>query len=253
MAAGKSDPSILIGIIGGLGAIIVGFLVEGGKPITLIGISAFIIIAGGVSGTLITSFSLKDTLGIGKGFASAMKTPRKADKALMEMLLGMSDKSRKDGLLSLESDIEDMEDQFLKKGLRLVVDGTESSVIMDILESDTEVYEGKEKKMIAIFEAAGGFAPTMGIIGTVTGLVLVLSELGGDAGALGESIAAAFIATLYGIGFANLVFLPVANKLKNNLKAEVEYRRMLMTVVLSLQNGDSTAMFETKVQSFIEG
>lgn len=253
MATGrKGDPSIAIGIGGGAAALILGFLIEGGNPLSLVGISAFVIIAGGLMGTLITSFSLSETIGMFKCFGEAMQAPRKPTRALFDTLLAMSDKSRKEGLLSLEADIEDMEDPFLKKGLRLVVDGTDSSTIVSILDTEIELYESKQKKKIAIFEAAGGFAPTMGIIGTVMGLVIVLSHLGGDASELGHSIAAAFIATLYGIGFANLVFLPVANKLKNGMKAEVEYLLMMQAVVLSLQNGDSTAMFEAKVGAYVE-
>jgi chemotaxis protein MotA len=254
MATGKKgDPSLIIGIGSGFGAILAGFLLEGGNPLALIGISAMVIILGGVFGALVTSFSIGETIGMLKGFTEGLMAPRRPSKALMESLLAMSDKSRKEGLLSLEGEIEDMEDPFLKKGLRLVVDGTDSLTITHILETEVEVYENKQKRRIAIFEAAGGFSPTMGIIGTVTGLVLVLSHLGGDAGELGHSIAAAFIATLYGIGLANLVFLPTANKLKNNMKTEIEYMMMMQAVVLSLQNGDSTAMFEAKVGPYIEG
>jgi len=253
MATGKkTDPSLVIGIGGGIAGLLFGFLLEGGNPIALVGISAFVIIALGLLGTLITSFSIKDTIGMIKLFGEAMQTPRVPDKKFFEYLLTLSDKSRKEGLLSLETDIEEMEDPFLKKGLRLVVDGTDSSTIVDIMETSIEIYESREKKKIAIFEAAGGFAPTMGIIGTVMGLVIVLSHLGGDAAHLGHSIAAAFIATLYGIGFANIVFLPTANKLKNNMKAEAEYQMMMLKVILALQNGDSTAMFEAKIAGFIE-
>lgn len=248
----KGDPSLAIGISGGVVALLLGFIIERGNPLALVGISAFVIIAGGLTGTLITSFSLKETIGMLKCFGEAMQSPRHPDRALYDTLLAMSDKSRKEGLLSLEGDIEDMEDPFLKKGLRLVVDGTDSSTIVTILETEIEIYENKQKKKIALFEAAGGFAPTMGIIGTVMGLVIVLSHLGGDASELGHSIAAAFIATLYGIGFANIVFLPTANKLKNNMKEEVEYMLMMQTVVLSLQNGDSTAMFEAKVGAYVD-
>lgn len=245
-----SDPSLFLGFGIGFVGIIGGFIVEGGKPASLIGVSAFIIIMGGLTGTIVSSFSLKAFLGIPKILTSAMKSPPHADKSALEYILAMSEKSRKEGLLSLESDVEDIEDPFLKKGIRLAIDGVDSESITDILEGDIELFESGEKNKAAILDAAGGFAPTMGIIGTVTGLVLVLNNLGGDAGALGHSIAAAFIATLYGIGFANIIFLPAANKVKGNMKMGVEYRRMMLTAILSLQAGDSTMLVEAKLSGY---
>jgi chemotaxis protein MotA len=247
------DPSILLGIGIGFGGIFIGFLLERGNPLSLVGLSALIIIVGGIMGAITASFSLKETLGMIDGFKLAMETPRVPDKGLLEMLLSMSDKSRKDGLLSLEGDIEDMDDPYLKKGLRLVVDGTDSAAIVTIMETEIDVYENKMKRKAAIFDAAGGFSPTMGIIGTVCALVIVLAHLGGEMNELGHSISTAFIATLYGISFANLIFLPTGYKLKNNMKAEVEYRMMLLAVILSLQNGDSTAMFKVKVGAYFDG
>jgi chemotaxis protein MotA len=251
MAEKKSDASVSIGILGGFGCLLLGFLIEKGNPLALVGISALVIIIGGLSGAMITSFSLKEYFGMFKYFREAMKTPRTADRALFDMLMALSDKSRKEGLLSLETDIEDMDDAFLKKGIRLVVDGIDSTIITEIMEAEISVFEAQEKKKIAMFEAAGGFCPTMGIIGTCMGLVTVLSHLGGDASELGHSIAAAFLATLYGISFANLIFLPVGNHLKKNTKAEVEYREMMLVAILSIQNGDSTGRFESKVSTYI--
>ncbi len=251
--SGKSDPSPVIGILLGLGSIIGGFMVEGGKPIELVGISALIIIVGGTMATVIGSFSVKEALNMGKYFKEAMQGQRKPDQAIFEYIEGLSEKSRKEGLLSLEDSIESIEDPFLRKGIRLAIDGTDSESLADILEGDIEIFESRQKAKAAVFEAAGGFAPTIGIIGTVMGLVLVLSELGGDAAHLGESIAAAFIATLYGIGFANIVFLPLANNLKNKLKSEIEYRHMMVTAILCLQAGDTTMLVEAKLSGYVEG
>ena len=137
---------------------------------------------------------------------------------LAQQLLEFAEKARRDGILSLEDTVEDLEDDMLRKGLRLVVDGTESEILVEVLESDLSIMEQRKMEEAVLFETAGGFSPTMGIIGTVMGLVLVLGHLGGDTNELGRSVATAFIATLYGIGFANLLWLPVGNKLKVQVK-----------------------------------
>jgi chemotaxis protein MotA len=140
----------------------------------------------------------------------------------------------------------------LRKGLRLVVDGTESEVLADVLESDLAILEARQLEGSEIFEAAGGYSPTIGIIGTVTGLVLVLARLGGDMNELGRSIASAFIATLYGISFANLIWLPIATKLKNQVKAMKLEKQLIIVGVRSIQQGESPALVKEKIEGFLE-
>jgi chemotaxis protein MotA len=170
---------------------------------------------------------------------------------MADKITELAEKARKEGLLNLEEIVEELEDPFLKKGLKLVIDGVESDTIEEMLENDISLFEMKQKHKVAFFEAAGGYSPTMGIIGTVTGLVLVLGNLGGDASELGHSIAAAFIATLYGIGFANLIWLPTGVKMKNKLKFEIQARKMVVTGILSIQHGESPTIVKQKLEGYL--
>jgi len=133
-----------------------------------------------------------------------------------------------------------------------VVDGTESETLMEVLENDLAIMEKRAREEAAVFEAAGGYSPTMGIIGTVMGLVLVLSHLGGDAKELGHSIATAFIATLYGIAFANLIWLPIGNKLKGQISGERMEKELIIMGVRSIQQGESPALVREKIEGFLE-
>jgi chemotaxis protein MotA len=245
------DSSTLIGIIGGFAALIVGFIIEGGSVLALFGLSALIIIIGGTMGTLITSFGIKDTLRLIVLLKESMTSSPGPTKDLLRELVSFSEKARREGLLALENDIENLEDKFLQKGIRMVVDGVDPAVVRSTLENDLELFEARKKEDATIFDTAGGFSPTIGIIGTVMGLVLVLANLGGDASELGHSIAAAFIATLYGVGLANLFWLPVANKLKGKLKKDVLERECIITGLQSLQAGDNPALMKERLISYL--
>lgn len=244
----------VIGLVMGLGAIMVGFLLEQGNPAKLLLPSPFIIIFGGVAGALFTSFDMGDVLGMGKLMAKAIKMPPVKSKELALKFVAFAEKSRRDGLLSLEEDMQSLSDQddpLLKKGLRYVIDGTDSEALTSLLENDVAVWEKHQKHGVEIFEAAGGFAPTMGIIGTVLGLIIVLANLS-EPEKLGEHISTAFIATLLGIGIANLVFLPIANKLKVVLGKEKLAKEMIIVGVLSIQQGESPKLVGDKLAAFLE-
>ncbi|HUX38799.1 MAG TPA: motility protein A [Rectinemataceae bacterium] len=244
----------VIGLIMGLGAIMVGFLLEGGNPAKLLLPSPFIIIFGGIVGALFTSFDMSDILGMGKLMQKAIKMPPVKGKELALKFVAFAEKSRRDGLLSLEEDMQSLSDQddpLLKKGLRYVIDGTDSEALTSLLENDVSVWEKHEKHGVEIFEAAGGFAPTMGIIGTVLGLIIVLANLS-EPEKLGEHISTAFIATLLGIGIANLIFLPIANKLKLVLSKEKLAKEMIIVGVLSIQQGESPKLVGDKLAAFLE-
>lgn len=251
MARRGADLSVLVGLVLGFGALGVGFIFEQGNLLALVGLSALIIILGGTFGALVISYNVVDVLGIFRLIRTAMLPTKGPSAQLLEVLCEFSEKARRDGILSLEDAIEDTEDEFLKKGMRLVVDGTESETIASILENDIYLFDMRRKEESSIFETAGGFSPTMGIIGTVMGLVLVLSVLSEDPKALGHSIATAFIATLYGISFANLFWLPIANKLKYRAKREKLQKEMVLAGVLSIQLGENPNLVRQKLESFI--
>ncbi len=244
----------VLGLIMGLGAILVGFLLEGGNPAKLLLPSPFIIIFGGIAGALFASFDMGDILGMGKLISKAMKLPPVKSKELALKFVAFAEKSRRDGLLSLEEDMQSLSDQddpLLKKGLRYVIDGTDSEALTALLENDVSVWEKHQKHGVEIFEAAGGFAPTMGIIGTVLGLIIVLANLS-EPEKLGEHISTAFIATLLGIGIANLIFLPLANKLKVVLGKEKLAKEMIIVGVLAIQQGESPKLVGDKLAAFLD-
>lgn len=252
---GKKDISLMIGLASGFGCLVIAFMMEGGNPLKLIGLSALVIIIGGTFGALAISFGVGTVLTLPAGVIRAMNAPQHDQTNQVNLFVTFAEKARKEGLLSLEEDIQSdlgnkEYDPLLKRGLSLVVDGIDASAIQAIFEVEITEYEEREKSKIMLFEQAGGFSPTMGIIGTVLGLISVLGHLS-EPEKLGESIAAAFIATLYGIGFANLIWLPIANKLKIILKSELELKNLILVGVISLQAGDNPRIVKDKLIGFI--
>jgi chemotaxis protein MotA len=187
-----------------------------------------------------------------KLISSAMKNVKTNEGQLANMFVGFAEKSRRDGLLSLEEDLQSLgeADPLIKKGLRYVIDGTDSDALAALLESDVAVWEKHKKREASVFEAAGGFSPTMGVLGTVLGLITTLSKLN-EPEKLGESIATAFIATFYGIGFANLIWLPIGNKLKGKLEKEKRQKEMIIEGVLAIQQGESPKFVGDKLAVYL--
>ena len=233
------------------GSMIGAFILEGGSPGMLAATSAAIIVFGGTIGSVGLSFSAKKL----KNIPAMLKLIFTAkDKDLVEIVSyfkNLSFKTRKEGLLSIEGEITDALDPFIKKGLQLVVDGVEPQMVKTILEFELESTYDRHKEGAAIFDAAGGFAPTMGIIGTVMGLVQVLSNLS-DPAVLGEKIAVAFIATLYGVGSANLLWLPMAARLKDLNNEEIKEKQLIIEAVLLMQEGANPNILAEKLKGFLD-
>ena len=164
--------------------------------------------------------------------------------------VALAEKARRDGLLALEDDLSQIEDAFTRRGLQLVVDGVESDLVIAILQAESDGMAARHARNAKMFATAGGFAPTIGVLGTVLSLVHVLENLSSPAG-LGKSIAGAFLATLYGVGSANLIFLPIGNRLKDMSSQEVSYREMLLEAILSIQAGDNPRMLAEKLETFV--
>lgn len=238
------DLATVLGIVLGFGALIVAFVLEGGHLSSLIGITAYMIIFGGTFGATMTSYGLKDMLELPKLIMKAIKTPPDRRAVLVEEIVKLAEIARRDGLLALEN--QPIEDPFLKKGVMLVVDGTDAELTEQILHADVEAMEQRHARGYGIFQTMGGFAPTMGIIGTVMGLVHVLSSLK-DPESLGPAIAVAFLATLYGVATANLLWLPLYNKLKLRSKEEVTEKQLIIEGVLGIQAGENPRMLREKL------
>lgn len=244
------DLASLIGIILGFAMLIGGFMLEGGHFTSLLEPTAAMIVFGGTAGATIASFSMDDIKQIGVLFKITFSEKRYEVNELIGTLCGFAEKARREGLLSLERETANIDDEFLRQGVQLVVDGTDPSLVRDILETQIDFTDQRHKIGADIFEAAGGYSPTMGIIGTVMGLVHVLSNLS-DPESLGPSIAVAFIATLYGVCFANVAWLPIGHKLKLKSKQERFMREIALEGILSIQAGDNPSIVREKLRAFL--
>ncbi|MCL2773426.1 MAG: flagellar motor protein [Oscillospiraceae bacterium] len=239
-------------VIFAFASLIGAFLLEGGHIAGLWGPTALLIVLGGTIGATgfsIRGINLKNTIKcITIAFTGRKSSARKTAAYLTEL----AQKARKDGVLALEPEAENKSlDKFIRDGLLLVVDGTDAEKLRETMEVQIEQIQARHKANIAIFESAGGYAPTMGIIGTVMGLVHVLGNLD-DPNSLGPKIAVAFLATLYGISTANLLYLPIATKLKAISAAEINEKYMIIEGLASIANIESPTMISTKLTSFIE-
>lgn len=232
------------------GSLLGGFMLDGGSAASLLSVTSFMIVVGGTIGAIGVSFPLHILKDIGGVFKVLIKEKKYNTDELIDKLKDMCVQVRRNGLLCLESQIEGESDSIMRKGMRLLVDGANSEVTRESLELALDMMSGRHKERYAVLEQAGGFSPTMGIAGTVMGLVLVLSDMG-DIESLGEKIAVAFIATLYGIGIANLLWLPMANRLKHKNKEEVLYKSVIIEGLLMIQEGAAVNALEEKLVSFL--
>lgn len=244
------DIATLIGLLLGFGGLIGGFLLEGGHAGMLLVYTAAIIVFGGTFGATIASFTMDEIKKV-PGALKMVFTEKKVDYlSVLEKLVETADKARREGLLSLESSLNEIDNQFMARGLQLVIDGTDPELTRNMLEMEIEAFEDNEGIGSEIFIAAGGYAPTMGIIGTVMGLVHVLSNID-DPSKLGGAIAVAFLATLYGVSSANVLWLPFGTKLKIKTQREVHLMELILEGVLSIQAGENPRVIREKLMTFL--
>ncbi|HVX32125.1 MAG TPA: flagellar motor protein [Solirubrobacterales bacterium] len=238
----------------GIGLACVGLLMgatmEGSQIGSFIDPPAILIVFGGTLGATLASTSTESIKRIPGLYKRAMSAQQHDLAGRVALLVSLAEKARREGLLALESGVEDLDDEFTRKGLQLVVDGTEPEVILQVLENEIDGASGRAAADRAIFEKAGGFAPTMGILGTVLGLVHVLQNLD-QPSTLGPAISGAFIATLYGVASANVVFLPVASKLQSIADAETSLRELTIEGLLAIQAGDNPRVVGDKLEAFV--
>lgn len=245
------DLATLIGLGGSLVVIVIVMIMDGGTPAELFSHpSALLLILGGSFLATTMTVPLEIALKLPKFIGIAFKQKKVDLNEVIELIARMADKARREGLLALEEESKKINDTFLRKGIMLVVDGTDPAQVRTILELEIEHMEERHAAGIGFFSAAGGFAPTFGIIGTVMGLISVLKQLD-DPSKLAKSIAAAFLATLWGLLSANLIWLPIGGKLQARSHEEVTFRRMMMEGILSLQAGENPRIIKEKLSTFL--
>lgn len=247
------DIVTLISLIFSFAALVAAFVLDGGVVGALLEPTAALIVFGGTFGVIGVSFPAKRLVKIPKLLIMAFANKKENREELLQYFWDLATIVRRDGLLSLEKEITNnaYNDDFLITGLQLVVDASDTDSLRHTLETKISNMEERHSKGIAIFEAAGGYAPTMGVLGTVMGLVHVLGDLS-NPDELGGKIAVAFIATLYGVGSANLLWLPIANKLKELDSDEVVTRYMMLDGIIMLQNGSNPALIKEHLKGYLE-
>ena len=243
------DKISLAGLAIGIVAIIGGQLLEGGHVGSLVQPTALLIVVGGTLGAVMLQspfniFRLGFRMSRWVWFPPAIDYPK-----AIQQVSNWSHVSRREGLLALEGFIAPMKDDFAKKGLQLLVDGVEPERIREVMEVQLNTYEDEMRQGAKIWEAAGGYSPTIGILGAVMGLIHVMENLS-DPSKLGAGIAVAFVATIYGVGLANLVYLPMANKLKAQVARHVSYREMLIDGIIGIANGDNPRIIENRLRGY---
>ena len=239
-----------VGLIATIVLLSLGATLEGTSVVGLLNVPAFLIVFGGTFGATLAGTTLEQIKKVPALYKKSMSPDQPDPSAQLETLVGFAERARREGLLALDDEVGDLEDEFTKKGLQLVVDGTDPELVREILENEIDGMAARHHAGVQPFEKAGGLAPTMGIIGTVMGLISVLKTLS-DPGSLGPSISVAFIATLYGVGMANVVLLPVATKLKMLSSEEIELRTMTLEGILAIQAVDNPRVVADKLLSFI--
>jgi len=245
------DIATIIGIVLGLGAIVGGAVLEGLHLNSLVQPTAALIVLGGTFGAAFISFPLHVAINAVKDLKKLITTSEKND-ALIGEICGYAAKARKNGIISLEQDAQNHKDRFMKKAISLSVDGVEPKEIRELMELDLGAFEEHAKMSAEFYEAAGGYAPTIGIIGAVLGLIHVMSNLS-DTSKLGSGIAVAFVATIYGLITANILCLPFATKIKHRIKDEVLRKEMIIAGIVSIQNGENPRFIEERLKSYLGG
>lgn len=247
------DKFLLFGLFIGLGAIVTGNIVEGGSTGHLIQLGAAFIVFGGTAGAVLVSFPAYDLkLGL-KGLKIALldRKIKNEERLLIEEIISLLVIARKKGLLAVEKELSSIENRFLRENMRMVVDGYEASVIRDVVLKKIKNFEDEVKTASKVFESAGGYAPTIGIIGAVLGLIHVLQNIT-EPSKIGTGIAIAFVATIYGVGSANLIFIPLAKRIIQKAKREIRKNLLVLKGIEGIEKGVNPAYLRDILESIRE-
>lgn len=245
------DFATIFGLIMAVGAITGAYAIEGGDLFSVFLLAPIMIVLGGTFGATAITTSLATVNKIPTYLRLAFFGKQNYNtKQTINILVTLAEKARREGVLGLEKHIELIRDPFFKKAIQLIVDGTELTSLRDILENEIAYLEDRHKHGILLFQKAGGFSPTMGILGTVLGLIHTLGNTS-DAAKMATAIAGAFVATLWGVGLANIFLLPVADKLKMRHEEELVHFELIMEGILAIQSGDNPRSIRTRLNSFV--
>lgn len=250
----KRDILTPIGIAVGFIIIFLAIAISGGREGTLIfiDIAAFLIVFGGVFASLLINFKFEQMRLLTTVIREAFRKNDHSVPELINLFIRLSEKARKEGLLSLEDEMEEVDDPFIKKGVLLAIDGIEPEVINEIMNAELLALEDRHQKGRVILEKAGEYSPAWGMIGTLIGLILMLNQLDNPE-TVGPSMAVALITTLYGVVLANLVFLPMASKLENKTEEEIFVKQIIIEGIIGVQSGQNPRILEEKLSAFLYG
>ena len=245
------DKASIGGVILAIVGIVAGLLMEGGNLGQILQPTAALIVFGGTMGAVLLQFPLTTVVSAFRGMAHIFAAPQKHDHHLIGQLVGFANKARRNGVVSLDADLKTIEDPFLRQTLMLAVDGTEPTELRKIMHVSLDSLLEREEQLPAVFESAGGFSPTIGILGAVLGLIQVMQHLD-NIQEVGRGIAVAFVATIYGVGIANLFFLPFAGKMRIRIRDGQRRREMMLEGVIGILEGMNPRMLELKLAGFAD-
>jgi chemotaxis protein MotA len=244
------DIGTIIGLLVAAGTILLGLILEGGQVGQILQPTAALIVFGGTFGAILVQFPLSVVLAAVRSLATIFLVPQSDPQGMIKEIVTIAHKARREGIVSLDKDLERIQNPFMRKSLMLAVDGTEPGELRTMMEMEMEKQGEHEDNIPRVFESAGGFSPTIGIIGAILGLIQVMQHLD-NIDEVGRGIAVAFVATVYGVGAANLILLPAAGKLKIRIREGQIIREMMLEGVISILEGMNPRMIETKLVSFL--
>jgi len=246
------DKGSISGILIAIAGITAGLVIEGGNLAQILQPTAALIVFGGTLGAVLLQFPLPTVVAAFRALAHVFGAPRRHNDRLIQLLVEFANKARRNGVVSLDADLGTIADPFLKRALMLAVDGTEPAELRKIMRVSLDSMAEGEERLPMVFESAGGFSPTIGILGAVLGLIQVMQHLE-NIQLVGRGIAVAFVATIYGVGAANLFFLPFAGKLRLKFREDHLRREMMLEGVISILEGMNPRMLDAKLAGFLRG
>jgi len=245
----KPDLASIAGVVVAVGGILGGLILEGGNVKDVAQVTAAIIVLGGTLGAVMVTTPMSTLLSAGKKLGTVFFDKAQNPSSIIEEIITYATKARREGIVSLEKDANSIQDPFLRKSLNLAVDGTDLQQIRKIMELEISLFEHHGEAEAKVYESAGGYAPTIGIIGAVMGLIQVMKNLA-DIDQVGHGIAVAFVATVYGVGVSNLFFLPAASKIKARVQNVIQMKELMLEGVIAIVEGQNPKLIRSKLEVY---